>query len=350
MRCEEIRELLSAYIDDMLDGESRKEVEAHLGACPSCSKEEKALRNLVRELNSLEKAKAPDDFLRQVRQRIQRRNEFERMMRPVFPFKAGTQLKLTGVLVTVILGIAVYKILEPGMGLQPGPREIPFPPPVSAPAPIPEPAQEPAVTVEMKEQDTGTGELEEKKGKSEAESAGDIASSSASGAEQTEIDREEKALPMQDGYNTFGAALKAPQKYPTLGMYDESRKKMQKAEADIDESDSIAGSSPQNISNAVPVQEENVDMDLTLSLQAAETFSSVSDRIEAIVTGLRGNTLGSRIEKESGDYLFTVQIPSLKISEFEARIREFCLTDTLFPKTDAPADALLTVRLRFSRK
>ena len=47
MHCRQVKELLSAYIDDMLTPEQKREVEEHLGLCPQCSQEAAFLRQCV---------------------------------------------------------------------------------------------------------------------------------------------------------------------------------------------------------------------------------------------------------------------------------------------------------------
>ncbi len=285
MKCEQIRELLSAYIDDMLDADTRKEVEAHLGVCASCVREEKALRNTVRELNSLEKAGAPDDFLRNVRQRIERRNEFERMMRPVFSSKVAAQLKLTGVLVTVILGIAVYKIFEPGMGLRPGFRQITLQSEVSVPEPVSQSAEDDSTSIEAAKEDIGRIE---------------------SGKEQ-----EKDTIA---AVNTTVSSV---------------------------ESGEVHQGSVQ--------PEEKIDMDAVFLLQQGDTFPQIRDRMDVLVAESRGSTLAARIDNESGDHIFIVQIPASMLSVFEARIKEFFPVDESFPAVNA-AYTMLTIRLRFRAK
>jgi hypothetical protein len=94
-----------------------------------------------------------------------------------------------------------------------------------------------------------------------------------------------------------------------------------------------------------PLPEENFDIDLPLLLLEAGTFPQVRDRMDVLVAELQGNMLVSDIDKESGDYLFIVQIPALQIPVFEERLYEFCLMDTPFPAVNAN-DTLLTIRLR----
>ena len=62
MKCNEIKELLSLYIDGMLDEGERKEVEEHLSACLECRKEYDELSEMVALLGQAGTAPVPDAF------------------------------------------------------------------------------------------------------------------------------------------------------------------------------------------------------------------------------------------------------------------------------------------------
>ncbi|NOZ23726.1 MAG: zf-HC2 domain-containing protein [Planctomycetes bacterium] len=62
MKCDEAIDLLSEYMDDELDAEQRKEVEAHVMACAKCRRELDTLRATVTLVGSLSEVKAPDAF------------------------------------------------------------------------------------------------------------------------------------------------------------------------------------------------------------------------------------------------------------------------------------------------
>lgn len=62
MKCNEIKELLSLYIDGMLDEGERKEVEAHLSDCLDCRKEYDELSEMVALLGQTGTAPVPDAF------------------------------------------------------------------------------------------------------------------------------------------------------------------------------------------------------------------------------------------------------------------------------------------------
>jgi hypothetical protein len=62
MKCDEIRELLSLYIDRMLDESQAREVEEHLSACSDCRKEHDDFVMISELLGETEMVPVPDEF------------------------------------------------------------------------------------------------------------------------------------------------------------------------------------------------------------------------------------------------------------------------------------------------
>ncbi len=62
MKCNEISELLSLYIDQMLDETKKKAVEGHLLTCNSCKKEYDNIKEMTELLNQVEPVSVPASF------------------------------------------------------------------------------------------------------------------------------------------------------------------------------------------------------------------------------------------------------------------------------------------------
>jgi hypothetical protein len=108
MDCGEIKERLSAYVDDVLDAESKAVVEKHLSTCKDCQQELVSLKALVRELGSLESVEPPRDFLDQVHERIEARSWFPKILRTLFvPMRVKIPLEFAGAVAVAILVFAV---------------------------------------------------------------------------------------------------------------------------------------------------------------------------------------------------------------------------------------------------
>jgi hypothetical protein len=76
MQCEDVKTLLSGYVDEELDEKDRHAVEKHLAACGGCRTECEKLRNLVEvtsEMKFMEPAKEVwDDYWSSVYNRLER--------------------------------------------------------------------------------------------------------------------------------------------------------------------------------------------------------------------------------------------------------------------------------------
>ncbi len=110
MDCGEIKERLSAYVDDVLDAESKAVVEEHLSTCKDCQQELVSLKALVSELGSLESVEPPRDFLDQLHERIEARSWFPKILRTLFvPMRVKIPLEFAG---AVAVAILVFSVLH----------------------------------------------------------------------------------------------------------------------------------------------------------------------------------------------------------------------------------------------
>jgi hypothetical protein len=122
MDCEEIREHLSAYVDDLLVAEGKARVEEHLSSCKACQQELASLKALVRELGSLESVKPPKDFLDRLNERIEARSWFPRILRTLFrPMRVKIPLEFAGAVVVAILVFVVLQTQKEELGLKQAP-------------------------------------------------------------------------------------------------------------------------------------------------------------------------------------------------------------------------------------
>jgi anti-sigma factor RsiW len=122
MDCEEIRERLSAYVDDDLDRASKAVVEEHLASCKACQQEVASLKALVRELGALESVEPPKDFLNQLNERIEARSWFPKILRTLFkPMRVKIPLEFAGVVAVAILVFVVLHTQKEELGLKQAP-------------------------------------------------------------------------------------------------------------------------------------------------------------------------------------------------------------------------------------
>lgn len=70
MQCGEIREMLSSYIDNVLDQSDRVKVEEHIGSCGACRQELADLRETIRLVSSLGEVLPPEGFREQLMNKL----------------------------------------------------------------------------------------------------------------------------------------------------------------------------------------------------------------------------------------------------------------------------------------
>lgn len=110
MDCDQIREELSGYLDDVLDAAARQKVAAHLDVCPACRGELKGLQSLVSAMGDLEKVSAPPDFLEQLHARMTPAYRVRRFLKNLFlPFRLKWPVQLTTALA---MGVLVFFITQ----------------------------------------------------------------------------------------------------------------------------------------------------------------------------------------------------------------------------------------------
>ncbi len=103
MNCSNIKKLLWDYIDELISQKNKKLIEQHLKICKDCAQEYKLLTKYKIKMFSLEKVKAPSDFLAKVQSRIEQPKTIERLIKKLFiPFKIKIPLELAGAVITVI--------------------------------------------------------------------------------------------------------------------------------------------------------------------------------------------------------------------------------------------------------
>jgi hypothetical protein len=114
MECSRSKELLSYYIDGIIDARTKALLEEHLMACKGCREDLASLKELVQEMGSLKSIEAPRDFLEKVHERIEQRSKFDQIIRKLFfPLRIKIPLELATVTAMAILILAVLNIQQP---------------------------------------------------------------------------------------------------------------------------------------------------------------------------------------------------------------------------------------------
>jgi RNA polymerase sigma-70 factor (ECF subfamily) len=145
MTCPEVRDRLSAWLDEDLPPAERREVEAHLSGCAPCRQEGERLRRTVALLAGLGRPRAPAGFVDRVLERVEPAPWYRRLARGLFvPVPVKVPLQAAAAVLVAIMAVLVYERTP----------ELSRPPVVPAPVPAARPAEPPAA-VEEKARDRG---------------------------------------------------------------------------------------------------------------------------------------------------------------------------------------------------
>ncbi|MDD2509883.1 MAG: zf-HC2 domain-containing protein [Syntrophomonas sp.] len=101
MKCEQARELLSPYIDEMTSEKETEALEAHLAQCANCRKELDDYRCLCGTMQRMESPIPPEDFAAVVQKRLQENKN------KIFSARTIDRPKQTGWIAAVLAGVAL---------------------------------------------------------------------------------------------------------------------------------------------------------------------------------------------------------------------------------------------------
>lgn len=136
MRCSQVTELLSEYVDDALDAPTKARLDEHLAHCPTCTAELASLRSYLGAMASLPRVQAPADFLAGVHERLEPPGVISKLANWLFfPLKLKLPFEVAGLVAASFLVVLLYRGTEPERA-----SFTQAPPPPSAPAaPAPAP-------------------------------------------------------------------------------------------------------------------------------------------------------------------------------------------------------------------
>lgn len=118
MNCSQIQEMLSAYIDDFLDEFETAEVEKHVQTCAICQQELTDLRHTVSLLRSLGEVSPPENFHRQLMERIDKDTSADmankhRAVKPRYK-RSGVWMHIAAAVLILGVGVGAWAYGENG--------------------------------------------------------------------------------------------------------------------------------------------------------------------------------------------------------------------------------------------
>jgi len=114
MKCAGIKQLLSEYVDGVLDAQTKEHLEEHISTCVGCQQELQELKALVGELRAVESVRAPDDFLDRLNERIETRFSFGNVIKTLFvPMRIKIPVQLVTATATAVLVFSIINLHQP---------------------------------------------------------------------------------------------------------------------------------------------------------------------------------------------------------------------------------------------
>ncbi|MBU7006757.1 DUF4349 domain-containing protein [Phosphitispora fastidiosa] len=123
MQCSEIRELLSAYIDGVLDTNENTAVKEHLRTCSECSRDLADLQETIRLLRSLGDIRPPEGFRQELRGKLEKeplpagsiKNLFWTQKARRWIAGPGKYLAASFIIIGLGLSTGIYNLLQSGI-------------------------------------------------------------------------------------------------------------------------------------------------------------------------------------------------------------------------------------------
>ena len=130
MDCAGIQNLLSEYIDEVLDARTTAIVEKHIAQCERCRSELRSMQAMIRELQSISPVRAPARFSVELNERLEKSDSLFRKAKRIFfqPMFLKVPLEIATVAVVVVLVYSVW--IEQGADNYLKPKSLRSPHPV----------------------------------------------------------------------------------------------------------------------------------------------------------------------------------------------------------------------------
>ncbi len=125
MECSNIREKLSAYLENALTLQERLPIDEHLKSCVRCSADLADLRKTIEHINALEEVEPPvwmtQKIMARVREEVQRKKGiFQKIF---YPLHIKLPLEVVAAVLVVGFALYIYRDIRPEMKLAKAPTE-----------------------------------------------------------------------------------------------------------------------------------------------------------------------------------------------------------------------------------
>jgi hypothetical protein len=115
MKCGEIGELLSLYVDRLLDEKRCSEFEEHIGICSSCRKELEDINRVIELCNSVEEVELPDGFREELHLKLMKVNRSTEIKNRILSVRSRYFKIFSSIAAVLLLVIFVKGIYDSGL-------------------------------------------------------------------------------------------------------------------------------------------------------------------------------------------------------------------------------------------
>lgn len=113
MKCHDVKNILSEYIDGILEEDRASLIKEHLNLCADCKEEYEDLTKIIGRMNQMESLEVPESFQENVKSRLERSFSLKRLIkRFFFPVHIKLPFELAGAMLVIILVVFLVGIRE----------------------------------------------------------------------------------------------------------------------------------------------------------------------------------------------------------------------------------------------
>jgi anti-sigma factor RsiW len=115
MNCNEIENLLPAYLENLLSPEEKKNIEGHLASCPRCSRAYEALKKTEEIVQDLTEVEPPPFFEQRIMSRVREEAAHKQgILRKLFyPLYIKVPLQAFATLLVAVMAFSIYRTVMP---------------------------------------------------------------------------------------------------------------------------------------------------------------------------------------------------------------------------------------------
>lgn len=304
MKCKDIQERLSAYIDGITSSEEKTLIDKHLRSCQRCSKSFSELKKTVEHLKKLEETEPPSWLTQKIMAKIKKEAELKKgiLQRLFYPLHIKLPIEAVATIFIAVTAVYLYKAIEPQKKLAEAPTE------------------EIITQTQLQEKDLIQKSAEVKK---EITPLSPPLQRGESKGGEGGFEKE-KPAPAKESIDKTDRYTEAPAANPPISPFSKGGQKgdLKKEKAVQPAGVSVKEEKRQRVAEAEPElkktladKKEDV-INITISVKNIETSSK---EIEKIVIQLKGRII--KKEPSENKNLLTAELDAKKIKELRERLK-----------------------------